>query len=101
MTGEGGTSVDARAAALGGGSRGAPAGVAARVLPGGYGREGDVMFGEWRAVVWSAVSGHARVRIRIFCRGENLTGVSGPAAATPMGAAFFLKTPSRLTPYPS
>jgi hypothetical protein len=42
--------MDARAAALVGGSRGPSAGVTARVLPGGYGRVGGVMTGEWLTV---------------------------------------------------
>ena len=46
----GASSLDARAAALDGGGRDAPAGVTARVLPDGYGRGGDVTTGEWLAV---------------------------------------------------
>jgi hypothetical protein len=54
MIGEGGIPVDTRAAALVGGCRDAPAGVAAWVLPGGYGRKGGMTVGEWFAVVWSS-----------------------------------------------
>jgi hypothetical protein len=49
------------------------------------------MIGEWRAVVWLAVSGHARVRIRIFCQGENLTGVSGADSGDAHGRRFLLE----------
>ena len=45
--------LDAGAAAPGGGSRDAEAGVVALVLSGGHGREGGVISGEWQRWMWS------------------------------------------------